>query len=331
MKISFSIELISLPLRYEWKLSRNTSVLKVNGIVTARFNGKEGKGEIAPNVRYEETPERVEHEFQLVLPHLEKEFEENQWSEILAGLSVCSALRVGIDMAFQNLMASINGISLHKQLDIQTAEGRSICYTIPVMAPSEIAGFMERENLFRFSWLKIKAHRDSALAMVEEVCRLYPGPIAIDGNESWTDVAAALEFAKAIPSDRILFLEQPLPAAQREDYILLSQQSPVPIWGDESILYKAEPDYWKQAFSGINVKLMKAGSLPNAVHLLKTARSIGLQTMVGCMVETSLGISAALSLESLADYMDLDGFILLENEPFGLVNETDGIVGFSHS
>ena len=101
--------------------------------------------------------------------------------------------------------------------------------------------------------------------------------------------------------------------------------------GDESILYKAEPDYWKRAFSGINVKLMKAGSLPNAVHLLKTARSIGLQTMVGCMVETSLGISAALSLESMADYMDLDGFILLENEPFGLVNETDGIVGFSHS
>jgi L-alanine-DL-glutamate epimerase-like enolase superfamily enzyme len=329
VKISFSLELISLPLRYEWKLSRNTSLFKVNGIVTARYADKEGKGEIAPNIRYDETPDRVQAEFDASNSFLEQEITESNWPEILAVLSVCSALRTGIDMAFQNLMASIKGIPLHTQLDIQTAESRSICYTIPVMAPSDIAGFMEKENLFRFSWLKIKVHRDSALAMVEEVCRLYSGPVAIDGNESWTDVEAALEFAKAIPSAKILFLEQPMPAAQRDDYILLNKISPVPIWGDESILSKAEPEYWKQAFSGINVKLMKAGSLPNAIHLLKTARSIGLQTMVGCMVETSLGISAALSLESLADYMDLDGFILLEHEPFGLVNETDGIVRFT--
>jgi len=331
VKISFSLELISLPLRYEWKLSRNTSIHKVNGIVNARSEGKEGRGEIAPNIRYDETPERVEQEFLQVLPKLEVEFEVKQWPEILAGLTICSALRVGIDMAFQNLMASIKGISLHQQLGLAAAGSRPVCYTIPVMDPTDIAGFMERENLHRFSWLKIKVHRDSALAMVEEVCHLYAGPVAIDGNESWTDVEAAIEFAKAIPSDRILFLEQPLPAAQREEYILLNQQSPVQIWGDESILSKAEPDYWKQAFSGINVKLMKAGSLPNAIHLLQSARNEGLKTMVGCMVETSLGISAALSLESLADYMDLDGFILLQNEPFGLVNETDGIVGFSLS
>lgn len=303
--------------------------MKVNGIVKARYHGKEGRGEIAPNIRYEETPERVEREFELSLPDLQKEFEEHQWPDILMKLSVCSSLRLGIDMAFQNLMAGIKGKSLCQQLNLPMASRRSVCYTIPVMDPSEIAGFMERENLFRFSWLKIKVHRDSALAMVEEVCRQYSGPIAIDGNESWTDVQAALEFAKAIPSDRILFLEQPLPAAQRDDYILLNEKSPVPIWGDESILYKSEPEYWKQAFSGINVKLMKAGSLPNAIHLLRSAKKEGLKTMVGCMVETSLGISAALSLESLADYMDLDGFILLQNEPFGLVKETDGVVMFT--
>jgi L-Ala-D/L-Glu epimerase len=303
--------------------------MKVNGIITARSGGKEGKGEIAPNIRYEETAERVEREFQMVLPELQVEIQENQWPDKLGKLAVCSALRAGIDMAFQNLIASIKGIPLYQQLGLQSAGRRSVCYTVPVMDLSEIAGFIDRENLNRFSWLKIKVHRDSALSVVEEVCNLYSGPIAIDGNESWTDVDDALEFANAIPSDRILFLEQPMPSARKEDYIKMKKRCEVPIWGDESILSDAEPDFWIQAFSGINIKLMKAGSLPNAVNLLKIARSAGMQTMVGCMVETSLGISAALSLETLADYMDLDGFILLENEPFGLVKEQDGVVLFT--
>jgi glutamate racemase len=80
------------------------------------------------------------------------------------------------------------------------------------------------------------------------------------------------------------------------------------------------------AFHGINVKLMKTGSLSRAVEMLRLARAAGLKTMIGCMVETSVGISAAMELESLADYMDLDGFMLLQEEPFRLVEEKGGRV-----
>jgi len=326
LKVHFSLEFISLPLRYEWKLSRNSSSQKINGIVTARFNSIEEKGEIAPNIRYQETPDLVQLEFDSVKPILESGFEVQEWNDILNKQPICQALRMGLDMAFQNLVSALEQNLPEERFGLRKAEARSICYTIPVMDKSEIEGFITRENLFRFSWLKIKVHKDSAFEMVNEAMKYYPGQIAIDGNESWLDPKQVLDFTGSLPKDRILFLEQPMPAAQKEDYIQLKGLSPIEIWADESVLGNADPDFWKMAFSGINVKLMKAGSFDNAIHLLKTARLAGLKTMVGCMVETSLGISAALALESLANYMDLDGFLLLENEPFHLVKEKNGVV-----
>jgi L-alanine-DL-glutamate epimerase-like enolase superfamily enzyme len=230
-------------------------------------------------------------------------------------------------MAFQNLKAAIAGISLGEVLLLPPAKPREITYTIPVMEASEIEEFMGKEDLFRFQWLKVKVNKELASEMLESILNLYPGPVAIDGNEAWTSKEEVLEFASSLPKDRILFLEQPLPARQKEDYKWLFGRSPLEIWGDESVLNLPEPEYWQQAFHGINVKLMKAGTFDAAISLLQTAKSLGLKTMVGCMVETSLGISAALALESLADYMDLDGFLVLRNEPFGLVKEEKGVVG----
>jgi len=329
LKINFTLELLPLPLRYEWKLSRNSSTQKINGFISARSGTHQGKGEAAPNIRYLETPERLEAEFEQALPLLGSEISPESWNQILANLPVCQALKMGLDMAFQGLMASFSAVSVEENLKIPASRTRDICYTIPVMEPDLISEFMERENLGRFSWLKLKVNKDLAIPLVEETLRLFPGPIAIDGNEAFSTREEALLFAKSLPPYRILFLEQPLPAAMKEEFVWLKDHSPVEIWGDESILSHSEPEYWQQAFSGINVKLMKDGSYQNAIEMLQTARTIGLKTMVGCMVETSLGISAALRLESLADYMDLDGFLLLENEPFGLISEEKGRVSKS--
>lgn len=230
-------------------------------------------------------------------------------------------------MAYQNLMAKREGKSLSGWLRLPEAGKREMAFTIPVMEASEISTFLVEQNAFRFKWLKIKVNKDLAAEMVTEVLRLFPGPVAIDGNEAWTEVEEVLNFQDRLELNRILFLEQPLSSAQRADYLRLKAKSKMEIWGDESVLHDAEPDFWKAAFDGINVKLMKAGSLGNAIRLLKTAKSNRLKTMIGCMVETSLGISAALSLESLADYMDLDGFLVIRNEPFGKVKEENGLVG----
>jgi len=329
LNIQFYFELRELPLRYEWKLSRNSYSSKINGFVTAQCNGFEGHGEAAPNIRYEETPASLQLEFDQIKEKLNAPFEHNIWHSFLDGLKICSALKMALDMAFQNLLAHISGKTLADYLGFQPIRSRSICYTIPVMEPDRISEFIEKENLSRFSWLKIKVNQELALPIVNEVLKLFQGPIAIDGNEAWTEKELVFDFIHKLPKDRILFLEQPFPSALRAHYEWLAEKSPIEIWGDESILNVAEPEYWKVAFKGINVKLMKTGTIANAIHLLKVARTIGLKTMIGCMVETSLGISAALSLESLADYMDLDGFLLLENEPFGLVKEKNGMVELS--
>ena len=326
MRIQFSLEKIILPLRYAWRLSRNTSVEKTNFTVRAECDGFSGLGEVAPNIHYGETPDRVETEFFNLKGFLSQDFTPETWAENLGDFPFCQALKMGLDMAFQRMLAAQKGMDFSVHLDLPRPKPREIAYTIPVMEPNEIEGFMNRENLHRFSWLKVKVNKELAWPMLETLFKITTNPIAIDGNEAWTNPAEVISFTQKLDPKQVLFLEQPLPASQRADYEWLMPNSSIPIWGDESVLHTPEPEYWKAAFKGINVKLMKAGSFANAIALLKTARSIGLQTMLGCMVETSVGISAALGLESLADYVDLDGFLLIQNDSRKWVEERNGII-----
>jgi L-alanine-DL-glutamate epimerase-like enolase superfamily enzyme len=326
----FSLEFLRLPLRYEWKLSRNTSVEKTNGLVSITFQGYEGRGEIAPNIRYEESPERVKQEFDSSVDELVQAFSnERSWKDTLDSLPLCQALKTGLDMAYCNLFAKREGKSLAAFFGLPEAGSREICYTIPVMEVSRIGGFIKEQELHRFPWLKLKVNAETATEMLNETLLHFPGKIAIDGNEAWKNPEEVIHFLDSISESRIMFLEQPFPASMRDAYPVLKERSRIEIWGDESILGQAEPDYWKRSFSGINVKLMKAGSLSNSIAMLKSAKEAGLKTMLGCMVETSLGISAAMQLESLADFMDLDGFLLLEKEPFHLVRESQGRVSLT--
>lgn len=330
--IRFQLELMHLPLRYAWKLSRNTSTEKTNCLITARHSsGAQGLGEVAPNIRYGESPEKVVAEFASLKEQIEtQEFQEN-WESHLRSLPVCSALKMGLDMARQRCLAQTQNQTLSAFLGLPEPGARPTAYTIPVMEPGEIQGFLQRENLQRFSWLKIKVNQESAADMVKETLKRTTVPLAIDGNEAWKNPDSVVTFTRnpSMAKERILFLEQPLPASQKEDYLALAGNTGIPIWGDESILSSSEPLFWKTAFSGINVKLMKAETLQNAIHQLQLARQIGLETMIGCMVETTVGISAALALSPMAGYVDLDGFLLLENEPFGWIKEENGFIGVS--
>lgn len=326
MKIQFELQPLHLPLRYAWRLSRNSTTFKDNFIIRACRGSLEGLGEIAPNIRYGETPDRISSQFSTIKKQAEANADQPEWSDFLKGQPICQSLKMGLDMAHTRLLAAEKGKSLASYLNLAEPKPRPIAYTIPVMNPDEIQGFIEKENLNRFSWLKVKVNRELAFPMMEEILKRVNVPIAIDGNEAWTDVEEVAKFSTLLPKDRILFLEQPLPASQKDDYRKLSALSSLPIWGDESVLYEPDPEFWQAAFAGINVKLMKAGSIQGALDLLKTARSLGLQTMLGCMVESSIGISAAWTLESLADYVDLDGFLFLQKEPFELVEEKEGLI-----
>lgn len=323
MDFQFSLEWKELPLRYAWRLSRNTSLAKTNGIVRLSWAGMQGMGEVAPNIRYGETVESVEAAFRAFCSRMPQP---GDWTRFAEQSNLPSCLLAGLDMAFQDARIRREGTGNSPFRGLPPVSPRPMAYTIPVMGGEELRDFFLRENLSRFSWLKLKVNRELASEALAALLSVYSGPVAIDGNEAWTDAGELLQFCRGLPPGRILFLEQPMPDSLRHLFPGVKAGSPVPVWGDESVLQQPDPLFWMESFSGINVKLMKAGTLERARTLLETARNAGLGTMIGCMVETSLGISAALRLESLADYLDLDGFLLLESEPFGLLREEGGIL-----
>jgi L-alanine-DL-glutamate epimerase-like enolase superfamily enzyme len=148
----------------------------------------------------------------------------------------------------------------------------------------------------------------------------------VDANEAWKDPETLLRFMEGLTPFHIEFVEQPLPSTMVDEYLYLKPRSPYTLMADESICADADFESLKKQFHGVNMKLMKAGGYRNGIRLLKEAKQHGLKTMVGCMVETTLGMQGAWHLCALSDYADLDGYLVIKDEPFGMLKEEDGLV-----
>ncbi|MGD0614692.1 MAG: enolase C-terminal domain-like protein, partial [Verrucomicrobiota bacterium] len=157
--------------------------------------------------------------------------------------------------------------------------------------------------------------------------------VRVDANEGWATKEQALAMIEWLATDgHIQFVEQPMPASVVEkDWVWLKQRSPLPIFADESYHLAEDAERVAGCFHGVNVKLVKAGGITPAVEALRAARKLGLQTMLGCMIETSLLTSAAAHLAELCDYLDLDGNLLIQNDPYAGVTADKGILSFTHA
>ncbi|UOR05837.1 hypothetical protein MUN82_01765 [Hymenobacter aerilatus] len=321
-----------LPLRYTWKIARNASDSKTNLVVqlTDGQGQYQGRGEAAPNVRYGESPERLLQEFgQLLAVGLGRVSSLAELQALLTAYPPAHALRFALESAYLHREAARLGQSVPALLGVPAPAARTpTAFSLPIMEPGAVAGFMQEQAMQRFPLLKIKVNQESGYELLREVVRAAPGHLLlIDGNESWADADALLLFLEKIgqlPGLRVRLLEQPLPAACTTDYEYLRPRTPYPLFADESVTDTADFAAIAQQFHGVNMKLMKAGGYYNGLQLFAQTRAHGLQTMLGCMVETSLGIWSALQVSALADVCDLDGFLILRDEPFGLVREQDG-------
>ncbi|UYZ65039.1 dipeptide epimerase [Hymenobacter weizhouensis] len=321
-----------LPLRYTWKISRNASTTKTNLLVeVADESGPSGRGEAAPNVRYDETPELLQQQFRaLQEAGLGRCTTLEGLAELLDAHAPAHALRFALESAWVHREAARAGQAVWQWLGVPAPPraGVPTAMTVPIMEPGAVAEFVQAHQLSRFSPLKIKVNRDAALDLLAEVTRLLPGhPLIIDGNEAWPDADSLRrdwEQLRQLPGLRVRLLEQPLPAACATDYRALKGQLGCPVFADESVTDAADFQDIARQFDGVNMKLMKAGGYLNGLRILRHTRAHGLQTMLGCMVETSLGIWSALQVSALADVCDLDGFLVVQNEPFGLVQEEEG-------
>ncbi len=327
---TWTLTALDLPLRFVWKISRNASTTKTNLVVQVAGAGHTGRGEAAPNVRYAESPALLQQQFAaLQAAGLARVETLDDLDALRAACPVAHALGFALEAALVQWLAARAGQPLWQWLGVPPpAAAVPTAFTLPIMPPGEVAAFLAAQRATRFHLLKVKVDAAGGLDLLREVARVLPGhALLVDGNEAWADADALLRFleqARAVPGLRMALLEQPLPAARAADYRYLRPRAGVPLLADESVTDDADFEDIARQFHGVNVKLMKAGGLRRGVELLRRTRAHGLRPMLGCMVETSLGIAAALQISALADIHDLDGILIIQDEPFGLVREEDG-------
>lgn len=328
--LTWTLTTLQLPLRFVWKISRNASTAKTNLLVRVAGHGQQCTGEAAPNVRYDESPELLQQQFEALLVNGLPEVDSlAALDALLAGQPVAHALSFALEAALVQWLAARAGQPVWQFLGVPPpAASVPTAFTVPIMAPGEVAEFVRKHGVARFELLKVKVNQAEGFDLLREVARVLPGrALLVDGNEDWTDADGVLRFleqAGTLPSLQMRLLEQPLPAALADDYRYLRPRTPVPLMADESVTDTADFADIARQFHGVNMKLMKAGGFRRGIDLLRRTRAHGLMPMIGCMVETSVGIGAALQLNALADIHDLDGFLVLEQEPFGLVVEEAG-------
>ena len=176
----------------------------------------------------------------------------------------------------------------------------------------------------RFNILKVKLGRDNDKEMIETIRSVTDLPIAIDANQGWKDRQYALDMIHWLKEKGIVMIEQPMPKEQLDDIAWVTQQSPLPVFADESLQRLKDVAALKGAFTGINIKLMKCTGMREAWKMVTLAHALGMRVMVGCMTETSCAISAASQFSPAVDFADLDGNLLISNDRFKGVEVVKG-------
>ncbi len=143
--------------------------------------------------------------------------------------------------------------------------------------------------------------------IIELVRSLVDKPLFIDVNQGWNDEYFALDMINWLAEQNVILVEQPLPKEKIKESKWLNERSPLPIIADEAVQSLNDLDFIKDAYSGINIKLMKCGGIRQAHRMMEKSSELNLKIMLGCMTETSCAITAASHLSSLADWVDLDG------------------------
>jgi L-alanine-DL-glutamate epimerase-like enolase superfamily enzyme len=291
-------------------------------VVELRQDDVVGFGEGAPNARYGETRE---HDRDLLgdwapeIADLEGPAGVERYCESLAGAGV-PALRAGLSAAAWDLAGKQVGEPVWRMLGLARPSVRT-SYTVAIAEVDEMLA--QARAASAFGTLKVKLGFDGDLELARRLKLDLPDvTFRYDANEGWDRERAASALAVLDDLDAEL-VEQPLPAADTEGVAWLKERTRVPLLADEAVLSLDDVDVVGEAYDGVVVKLAKAGGIAAAFALISACTERGLRVMIGCMVESSLGIAAALQLAGLADHVDLDGALLLDHDPFTGV-EVDG-------
>jgi L-alanine-DL-glutamate epimerase-like enolase superfamily enzyme len=315
---------VTLALREPFSISRSTDETVDAVFVEVERDGLVGSGEASPQEHYGESAESASAflaEAETLLG--DDPFALDEIESRLATVPGELAAKAALDSALHDLCGKLAGVPVWRLLGLRRA-GPPTSWTIWLGDPEDMARRTERiGDRFRRLKLKLGAGDGLDVERVRAVRGVTDLPLQVDVNEGWR-LDEALDNVKQLAELGVQYVEQPLPA--RDDGgPRLKSESPIPIFVDEDVHTSKDVLPSCERAHGVNIKLAKTGGIREAVRLAYAARALDLGVMLGCMIESSLGIAAAAQIASLCDHIDLDGNLLLADDPWAGVELVDGV------
>jgi L-Ala-D/L-Glu epimerase len=310
-------EIVRLTLRHTWTTAMSSSDYR--DVIYARYtkDGVTGLGEGAPIVRYKEDATSA----QAMLAGIAAEIDRaDPWAydKLLGGLARTvqgqNAGRAALDIALFDWMGKRLGIPVYRLFGLDPADAPITTMSIGVDTPELTK--QKVEEAADFPVLKIKMGIGKDEETLKAIRAVTNKPLRIDANEGWKTKEEALEKIQWLEQDGgVEFVEQPMRADLMADHAWLRERVEMPIIADEACTEITAIPALAAAYDGLNVKLDKAGGILSAHRWITMARALGMKTMLGCMISSSVSVTAAAHLSPLVDYADLDGNLLISNDP----------------
>ena len=315
--MKLTAEKLDLRLRHTFRIARGAEDVSQNVLVRLRDGRHLGIGEASPKGYYGQDQANCIRTLKAIAPRLKRAgvFElENILVDLERRLPHQASARAALDIALHDLLGKRLGVPLWKYWGLDPLKTPQTSYTIGIDTLEKVR--QKLEEAARFPVLKIKLGVPGDMEIIKEVRRLCPKKtLRVDANCGWS-VKAAIEKARVLERLDIEFIEQPVPPGDNAKLKRIQDRIGLPLVTDESSLVAADIPPLRGCVRGINIKLVKCGGLREALKMIHTARACGLKIMLGCMIESSVLITAAAHLTPLVDWADLDGNVLITNDPF---------------
>ena len=317
----------TLQLKHTFRISRNAHNFQDSLVVCLSLNGKTGYGEATANPYYKISVESMIAEIKAIESELEtfhfttpEVLHTFLISKELSNFAICA-----LDLAAHDLYGKLEEKPLYKIWKTTTDYYPITNYTIGLAPIAEMVAKMKETP---WPIYKIKLGSEDDVAIVRELRKHTTAIFRIDANCAWSAKETIIN-APLLKDLGVEFLEQPLKASDWQGMEQVMHQCVLPVIADESCIVEDDVEKCGLHFSGINIKLTKCGGLTPALRMIKKGKELGLKVMVGCMTESSVGISAIAQLLPQLDYVDMDGAMLLKEDiAKGVIISSDGNVSF---
>jgi L-Ala-D/L-Glu epimerase len=302
-------ELLDLHLRHTFTIARSSEDVATTVLFHVAHDGIDGLGESAPISRYGESPAGVLDE----LAGLALDGSDLRALDRTLALAPSRGAMCALDIALHDLAAKRLGVPLYELLGLDPRDAKQTSFTIGI---ADLATMLAKtREAQHFPTLKIKVGAGGEVETFDALRSIYRGSIRVDANEGWAP-ERAVEVLRDLARFGIEFCEQPVSAGDPAALRYVRERSPIPIFADESCQTSADVAALAGCVDGIVIKLVKSGGIREAIAMVHVARALGMRVMIGCMIESSVLATAGAHLTPLVDYADLDGPLLVTDDPF---------------